>query len=421
MTKRVLLALSLVLATVLIFHRAADSWFITDDFYHLDDLIQHLLGPPLAMLGREWCFRMSWRPLIRLSWMVNFWLGGFDFSGYFWFNILVHSANVVLVFALCSLLGLSLPWAWLAAFFFAVGPHKGRAVCWIAGRTESLGLLFVLLAIVLWAHGRKTENARLRYWSLLPLVVSFGVKEWCPFYGFLLLALTDRYLSSRWNWRDLLLPFALCFGFLGVTAVTLEGERFFQVGWHTAELFFNGFAETMLPGYDYARWLLAGQITALIVYPLAIASGRLGRFAVGWVAVALIGPSLLIHFSAGLGEWKLYPAGVGAAIALVCALGATLRFSNRLGRGARAFRLAAIASLLLFGLLQAFLAQRAVERELLPQAQGARRNVISTAERAVRGEEVLPTPVRRLCFMLTADLPARTFGEGVSPQVGSPR
>ena len=421
MAKRFLLAFSLVLVTVLVFHRAAHSWFIADDFYYLDDVVQRLLEPPLAILGREWWFRMCWRPLVRLSWMVNFSLGGFDFSGYFWFNILVHSANAVLVFALCSLLGLSLPWAWVAAFFFAVGPHKGRAVCWITGRTEGLGLLFVLLAIVLWAHGRKTENARLRYWSLLPLVVSFGVKEWCPFYGFLLLAMTDRYLSSRWNWRDLLLPFALCFGFLAVTAVALEGGRFLQVGWPTARLFLSGFAQTMLPGYDYARWLLAGQIISLIVYPLAIASGRLGRFAVGWVVVTLIGPSLLIYFPGALGEWKLYPAYVGAAIALVCASGMVLRFSNRLGRGARAFRLAAIAPLLLFGLVQVLLCQRAIAGQLFPQARRARRNVISAAERAVRGEEVLPTPVRRLCFMLTADLPARAFQEGASSRAESAR
>jgi len=238
----------------------------------------------------------------------------------------------------------------------------------------------VLLAIVLWGYGRKTESARLRHWALLPLVLSFGVKEWCPFYGFLLLAATDRYLSSRWNWRELAAPFLLCFGYLALIALFHKGGRYIGIGWHVPKLLLGGFAQVMMPGLPYPRWLLAGEIMSVIICPLALASGRLGRFAVGWVALALIAPSLLLHHG-HIVDWNLYPAGLGAALALVCAFEGVLRFSNRVARRGALLRLAAAGVVVLFGAAQLLLAHQWIEQEGRPRGWQWR-------ARLVRGEEL---------------------------------
>jgi hypothetical protein len=366
MFKRTALALLLALVTLFSLYRVTAGWFFTDDFLNLEDLLQRLHGSRLGLLGPTANQFDLLRPVIRLSWLLNFSLGQFEAIGYYWFNLVVHSANVLLVFALCSLLGLGLSSAGLATFFFALAPRKLGAVLWIAGRTESLGFFFVLLALVLWAWGRKSENAKLRRWALLPLVISFGVKEWCPFYGFLLLLLIDRYLTSRWNWRELIAPFALCSGYLALIAAFHKGGRYIGTGWHVPALFLNGFGQTMMPGLSYKPWLIWGQVISLIVYPAALASGRLGRFAVAWVALALIAPSLLLHHDHVV-DWNLYPAGPGMALALVCAFEGALRFSGRLLLRKKVFRLAVAGLVLALGLGQLILVHRWIETEGVPR------------------------------------------------------
>ena len=91
-----------------------------------------------------------YRPVLLVTYAVNFALGEFDVWGYHAVNVGVHAANACLVWWLASLLGLSAPGAALAGLLFAVHPACSEPVNYISSRSESLAALFYLLALSLW-------------------------------------------------------------------------------------------------------------------------------------------------------------------------------------------------------------------------------------------------------------------------------
>lgn len=112
----------------------------------------------------------SSRYLAYLSFALNYALGGLEPFGYHLFNVAVHMANSILVFALALLLfktsalrdrGLeeyAFPAAIIASFLFAAHPVQTQAVSYITQRLASLAALFYLLSLVLYLKWRTTDK-----------------------------------------------------------------------------------------------------------------------------------------------------------------------------------------------------------------------------------------------------------------------
>jgi protein O-mannosyl-transferase len=141
----------------------------------------HSLGAALASLN-------GLRPLLKLSYALCWAVGGGSPFWFHAFNLLVHLLNVVLVLRLYSAAvtpaarwpfraGLE-PGALLSGLFFALHPLQTEAVTYVSGRSASLATTFLLLALLLYAHGVRT--GRKRYWlglTSLAFVAAVATKE----------------------------------------------------------------------------------------------------------------------------------------------------------------------------------------------------------------------------------------------------
>jgi hypothetical protein len=91
-----------------------------------------------------------YRPILILSYGLNYLISGLAPQGFHIFNILLHFLNVILIFSLFRMLA-AYDVAIFAALIFAVHPAPSEAVANISGRSELLvhffGLLFLLLSV----------------------------------------------------------------------------------------------------------------------------------------------------------------------------------------------------------------------------------------------------------------------------------
>jgi tetratricopeptide (TPR) repeat protein len=92
-------------------------------------------------------FRNYYRPVVTLSYFVDYALWGEDPTGYHAANILLHVANVVLFFLIGCVFLRSREAAFVAAAVFAVHPVHTESVTWISGRTDLLASVFVLASV----------------------------------------------------------------------------------------------------------------------------------------------------------------------------------------------------------------------------------------------------------------------------------
>lgn len=128
----------------------------------LDNVGRFFVEPAMFSVDAE---KGMYRPILLVTYAVNFALGEFDVGGYHVANVAIHAVNACLVWWLASLLGLPPNVALLAGLLFAVHPACTEPVNYISSRSESLAALFYLLAMALFLYGRGRGR-------LLPLV-------WC--------------------------------------------------------------------------------------------------------------------------------------------------------------------------------------------------------------------------------------------------
>ncbi len=131
------------------------------DFAPIDDTL--LVRENLAVRGLTWSNIVYvfthydpeiYIPVTFLSFQINYAFGGLDPFGFHLGNLLLHAANVVLVFALLKRLIRSGYCAYIGAMIFAVHPLHTEAVVWIAGRKDLLSTLFYLLTLITYLRHR---------------------------------------------------------------------------------------------------------------------------------------------------------------------------------------------------------------------------------------------------------------------------
>jgi tetratricopeptide (TPR) repeat protein len=114
---------------------------LTSDFFYFDK-------SPLIKEKKGY-----YRPLITLSYMVDYTLWGLNPLGYHFTNIFFHSLNALLVYLIMvTLVPKSKLSPLLAGLFFASHPIHTESVTWIAGRTDVLATTFFLLSLWLYMH-----------------------------------------------------------------------------------------------------------------------------------------------------------------------------------------------------------------------------------------------------------------------------
>lgn len=143
--ERVLLVLPYLFG-VLTFAAMLGNQFWLDDYGWVSTAVR-AIDDPRRILDTQAGF---FRPLVNLSFLINYLIFDLQPSGYYLVNLLLHLVNVSLVIRLCLRLtgGRKLA-SGLAGLLFAgaVGSY-GEAVFWISGRTELIAVGFYLATLL---------------------------------------------------------------------------------------------------------------------------------------------------------------------------------------------------------------------------------------------------------------------------------
>ena len=175
MIRRAMLPLAVGVLTALCFLPA-----LSGSFLNWDDPVNFLGNQAYRGLGREqirWAFTSvtfgHYIPLTRLTFSLNYVLGGMDPWGYHLINVLLHGANAALFYVVARRLLAAAAGAGsqdgrndfvlrsaaaVAALVFGVHPLRVESVAWITGRADVLCATFVLLST--WAYLRAVESPR---------------------------------------------------------------------------------------------------------------------------------------------------------------------------------------------------------------------------------------------------------------------
>ncbi len=148
--KNILLPLCLLLLVVLAFGNVINNGYVLYDD-HLYVFKNMHVRNGLSLKNVLWAFSSvkegNWHPLTWLSHMAVVEFGGLAPAWHHLLNLLLHAANVVLLFGLlCSMTGAPLR-SFAVAAFWAVHPLHVESVAWIAERKDVLSMFFGLLAL----------------------------------------------------------------------------------------------------------------------------------------------------------------------------------------------------------------------------------------------------------------------------------
>ena len=150
-----ILCVLLALSTWLAYWPVSHNTFINyDDQDYLTD--NKMVQEGVTWGGIKWAFTTryagNWHPLTWISHMLDCQLYGMNAGGHHITNLVLHTANSVLLFLLLNLMTASFWRSALVAALFALHPLHVESVAWASERKDVLSTLFFLLT--LWTYGR---------------------------------------------------------------------------------------------------------------------------------------------------------------------------------------------------------------------------------------------------------------------------
>ncbi len=301
------------------------------------------LSRPLAILRFE-----PARPLLTLTWALNYAAGGLRPWSYHLVNVLVHAGNAALLASLFLWMarrsGRRHPEAsaLLGACLFAVTPMAAETVAYVSSRSTALASLFTLAALRVGAAGLEGRRRRLGPAFAL-FVAGLLVKEEAACFPLLFLLL-DAFFVARLDARDLARRARLHAPFLLVPVAGLLARRSVVGAWLPApahDTFTYLWTQlTVLPAYvvravvpfdpaffrgvplspwppDAAGVAWAGL--ALAALTLAVVRPRRwpeASFALLWFVAALLPSSSVVALREIAVDHRAYLAGAGVLYAL---------------------------------------------------------------------------------------------------------
>jgi hypothetical protein len=165
---RVLSALALVVITLATYAHALGNGYVWDDQVIV---VENPDNQQLSEWGRVWTSpdvitrsqtAPYYRPLTRLSFVLDGWLFQLDPRATHLENLLLHLGAVLLLFALGRRLFQATAPAFIAALWLAVHPINAEPVAFVTARNNLLVGVFVLAACLLYLQGRQTGGTAVR-------------------------------------------------------------------------------------------------------------------------------------------------------------------------------------------------------------------------------------------------------------------
>ncbi|HUL43617.1 MAG TPA: tetratricopeptide repeat protein [Bacteroidota bacterium] len=299
-----------------------------------------------------------YRPLLMMSYIVDYHLWHLNAGGYHFTNLLLHALTSLEVYFLALLLVNAEMLALLAGLLFALHPVQTESVAWIAGRNDVLlGLLLVAMMICFTASLTLTQRGTaFRRLAGFFFVLALLTKESAAFYVLLLPLLEFithpqrfrksglvRTLKNYWPFAFILAGYLLLrVGIFGtvIGAERLYGHRsmlerlenvpaIFVQQWEMMLAPFQLSVAHPLDGLVWSRtpW----NVAALVIFAIILLStywmwkyDRVGWLGVMWILIGLVPLLGIIPVAIPVFEHRLYVPMAGFAL-LLAALGKKLR------------------------------------------------------------------------------------------------
>ncbi len=247
----------------------------------------------------------NWHPLTWISHALDYSLYRMNPVGHHFTSVLLHTANVVLLFLiLLSATGRTWASAFVAALF-AMHPINVESVAWVAERKNVLCTLFFLLA--LWAYGWYAQKPHWKRYLLVAAFFAAGLASKPMVITLpLVLLLVDYWSFQRVSpdrgptpWSRLILEKLPLFALSAASAViTLLVQRAGGAVRSTAEFSFGIRLENAIYAYAMYLWKFVWPAKLAPLYPHPGDSLALWRVALA--AVILIAITVLLARSSSL-------------------------------------------------------------------------------------------------------------------------
>jgi len=226
---RFVLALLLALATLAVFARVVGFKLL-----NYDDPLYVTANPHvqegLTVAGVGWAFTTftaaNWHPLTWISLLLDASIGGIDPRVFHLTNVVLHLANVLLLFLLLDRLT---GWPYrsaVTAALFAIHPLHVESVAWVAERKDVLSTLFLLLTLLAYAGFVERPGPVRRLGVVLMFALGLLAKPMLVTLPVLLLLLDAWPLRRKEPWRRLVLEKAPLFAMsIATGVVTIVAQR----------------------------------------------------------------------------------------------------------------------------------------------------------------------------------------------------
>ena len=303
------LSAALVLLTLAVYAQVLGFDFVNFDDPHYVSENPRVLGGLTAENVIWACTattEANWHPLTWLSLMLDGQIGGSAPSVYHGTNLLLHTANTLLLFLLlCRMTGATWRSAFVAALF-AVHPLHVESVAWVTERKDVLSTLFWLLTVL--AYVRYAAAPRLRSYLLVILLFVLGLMAKPMLVSLpLALLLLDYWPLARLSWPP---------------RTARDGWR---PAWEKVPLLLLAAASSVVTLYAQA---IGGGLNSLEALPVKLRVANAMTSYVGYIAKALwpfgLAP-IYPHPRDSLASWQVVASG----IVLILLSAVALRFARR--------------------------------------------------------------------------------------------
>jgi protein O-mannosyl-transferase len=239
----------IVFVGVLTYWNSLSGPFLFDDQRSIVENVQiRRLWPLSEALSPPRETPVAGRPLVNLSFALNYALGGLDVRGYHLFNIAIHLISALILFGIVRrtlsastlserLFPQATNLAWVCALIWMLHPLQTESVSYLTERTESMMGLFYLLT--LYCSVRAVSTARSGRWQVASVVscaLGMACKE-SMVTAPAMVMLYDRvflFESVKESWRSRWrLYLGLAVTWLELAALMSGGPRASSVGFST--------------------------------------------------------------------------------------------------------------------------------------------------------------------------------------------
>ena len=178
-----------------------DDWSLALDVYDFEfETLSEIFGHAFLQ-GKEGVEPLLeyYRPLVKLSYIVDGMLWHHRAFGYHLSNLALHFANALLLLLFLRRFDCSLPASFSGALLFALHPINSQGVMWISGRGDLICSFFALLSLYLFKGFLQKGEQSSFLLALLALLAALLSKEHAAFLPLAFLVLDLREKSWRFD------------------------------------------------------------------------------------------------------------------------------------------------------------------------------------------------------------------------------